>query len=271
VLKYENLQRWSALSFKGGESPALRIAVWEPCVEPLSELLDKNRDTPYLKQQWGFEHYEPELQKGFGFQHIAQVAGVEDGYLITEIALKRKNLEAISVSCGVLFGMLMFFPGRCERLLKQEPPTDIRHLQFMCIQNFLRAEGDFHAAPLGGTVSPILTHWVENIKTFPRHGIAEAMRCTWNAVGPFPIHKQRRETESIHFRARRGENGSFFLSCPGNACDISTVDWWHRKSGEGHDLDCHNLDTPAQQITLLSGLAVMHEMADKDIHPRPPL
>ena len=66
------------------------------------------------------------------------------------------------------------------------------------------------------------------------------------------------------------ENGRFYLRTIGNACDISTLDGEHRQPGEGHELGCHNLDTPIQQLSLLAGLATMHELAQKNIDKRSP-
>jgi len=59
------------------------------------------------------------------------------------------------------------------------------------------------------------------------------------------------------------ERGLFHASCPGNACSIGSYynDYDVSKSEYGYKFDCHNIDSSAQQFTLLSGLAALHDQA----------
>ncbi len=62
----------------------------------------------------------------------------------------------------------------------------------------------------------------------------------------------------------RINDGGLIINCPGNACGIHPSDW-HFKDGEGYKFSSHNVDTPAQQLTLLVGLASLHDIARKEI------
>lgn len=54
------------------------------------------------------------------------------------------------------------------------------------------------------------------------------------------------------------------LNCPGNACGIHPVIHW--EEGEnGYKFSCHNVDTPMQQLTLLAGLATLHDKARQEM------
>ena len=70
------------------------------------------------------------------------------------------------------------------------------------------------------------------------------------------------------FGAYIGQKGSFSLNTLGNACDVSTMDWWNVEDNRGHRLGCHNLDTTLQQVSLLAGFAALHDMAAKALDPR---
>ena len=56
-------------------------------------------------------------------------------------------------------------------------------------------------------------------------------------------------------------NRGLFLRVPGDACEIgvdgSGVPW----GDEGVGMPSHNVDTPIQQLTLLTGIAAFHDMA----------
>lgn len=69
--------------------------------------------------------------------------------------------------------------------------------------------------------------------------------------------------EKYSFRARIN-NGGLVVDCPGDACGIHPSDW-HFRDGEGYKFSSHNVDTPAQQLTLLVGLASLHDIARKEL------
>lgn len=71
---------------------------------------------------------------------------------------------------------------------------------------------------------------------------------------------------SGHFRFEIRESGGLILDCPGNACGIHPDDWNHIFPKKGYKFGCHNIDTPAQQLTLMAGLAILHEEVDKISH-----
>ncbi len=68
------------------------------------------------------------------------------------------------------------------------------------------------------------------------------------------------------FRVSVGD-GFITIDCPGNACGIHPD---HNaglriEKDEGYEFTCHNVDSPAQQLTLLAGLAALHDKARKEI------
>ncbi len=73
-----------------------------------------------------------------------------------------------------------------------------------------------------------------------------------------------RDYSEYDFQTRVHANGKFTADCPGDACGIHPSDS-HRMEGEGYEFVCHNVDTAMQQITLLAGLAALHDLARKNI------
>lgn len=53
------------------------------------------------------------------------------------------------------------------------------------------------------------------------------------------------------------------LSVSGNACGLDPEDYSKREPGSGYELLSHNVDGPVQQLSLLMGIAAMHDEARK--------
>lgn len=270
-IRDRNVARWYALSFKQGRPPAIEVAVWEPYIDRLCELFRKHRGITHLMETWGFESFEPNLRQGFGFNGAMRTTRIRSGYVRLKAPLIHAEY-ATAVSFGVLLGTLSWLHAHAEDLFVKEPAGDPDRLQLMTLECGVVKERSMHAAPLGGWVSPAFADWVDRIHTERSRipVIEEAMWRAWNAISAYRVRKERGPNPFMGFSSRFGENGSFFLSCLGNACDISTTEWWEREAGMGHELGCHNLDSPIQQLSLLAGLAALHDIADNEIDLRPP-
>lgn len=73
------------------------------------------------------------------------------------------------------------------------------------------------------------------------------------------------EFYSSNFNAY-AEKGHFIINCPGDACGLHPSDWY-KHEGNGYEFSCHNVDSAIQQITLLAGLATLHDMV-RDYYTR---
>jgi hypothetical protein len=67
-------------------------------------------------------------------------------------------------------------------------------------------------------------------------------------------------SEVDDFRAVLYEDTGFHISVPGNACGIDPG-YRYFENGEGYEFCGHNIDSPIQQISILAGLAVLHDIA----------
>jgi hypothetical protein len=78
-----------------------------------------------------------------------------------------------------------------------------------------------------------------------------------------------RRFDDFHFRAYVHQHGQLIIDVPGEACGLY-VDGMSRSLKEASgpiELDCHNVDSPAQQLTLLSGLAALAGMTRGNLYP----
>ncbi len=116
--------------------------------------------------------------------------------------------------------------------------------------------GEVYGHALGGHVSSSVTRFLRLIAE-GTEGVINAMREAWRICAPT-------KSKFPHdFRGVITRDGRFMIACPGNACDVAIYpDMVYGDIDEyGAGLSCHNLDTSVQQLTLLSGLAKLCQLA----------
>ena len=115
------------------------------------------------------------------------------------------------------------------------------------------------SSPLGGYYGIPFMEWLAK---YPVHTefkeASAAMRETYRFM-----FNDRREFMLWRTEARLLHPGYLTLDCPGDACGLH-MSHHSNKPDEGSEFTCHNLDSPAQQLTLLAGLAGLHDQARQE-------
>lgn len=196
----------------------------------------------------------------FGYNRCGYMI-IEDGEIYFNFNLSL-NVHCIAMTINVLLRVL-------NNLIFDEDIRQSNRWQFIQIDTV--CEHNTHGHSMGGSVSPDLGKWLKKqgesipesestkIGFSPRMRLPEVeeiMNRAWNIVTRSTIYKK----ECI---ASVAPDGRFSLVCPGDACDVSIypdqsygdiAKQWVRFS-------CHNLDSAQQQLTLLSGLTKLCELA----------
>ncbi len=158
--------------------------------------------------------------------------------------------EAVSASFSI-FTMVL---GHCEK------DTSAPFPQLMLVETITRR--DMHGGSLGGEISIPLRRWL--ISTCSRDDLSDVVLVMKTAYDKmFGL----RDYHKFSFRVEVREGGGFIMDCPGDACGLHPADWCMR-DGEGYRFSCHNVDTSGQQLTLLAGLAALHDWARKELDER---
>lgn len=119
---------------------------------------------------------------------------------------------------------------------------------------------EMHGGSLGGEISIPLRNWLASLGDA---SLPEVTQATKTAYGH--MFSGLRHFNDYYFKSYARSNGGFVADCPGDACGLHPSGW-HKPEGEGYEFSCHNVDSPAQQITLLAGLAALHDRARKEIN-----
>lgn len=163
-----------------------------------------------------------------------------------EILYDWKSLISISASLHLLTSMTEIFDKK----------TSAKKHQLLTFQSFCGKEmGGF---PISGAYGVDFCSWLVSL---PDH---YQFNQAINVMGKVYAHIYNRKIDFWDFEAYVRENAWLIIDCPGDACGLHPSDsYW--KPDRGRNFSCHNLDNPMQQITLLTALAVLSDMAREKI------
>jgi len=133
--------------------------------------------------------------------------------------------------------------------------------QLMLVATMSRVNAGMHACGIGGEYSLALMRYLSEIPENHRLPyVEEAMTKAWDRMLTI---RDELYCNRMHAYIQTSPGG-FTIDVPGNACGIYPSSSANFKRGEqlsGYDFTCHNTDTPAQQLTMLAGLAALHDGA----------
>lgn len=164
----------------------------------------------------------------------------------------------LSYSISASFTVLLTF------LYTIENEVESKLLQLLEVDT-ITSEG-IHGGSLGGQFSIPLVNWLKKFKSsedIPE--IKKAMRRVYKHMFCNNI-----KYVGMDFRVGFGSsrNGRIIIDCPGDACGIHPAEvYCSDRDNEdiGYNFSCHNVDSPAQQLTLLVALAALHDRVRKEI------
>lgn len=156
---------------------------------------------------------------------------------------------AISASFTVFF-LFSFNP---------EIQTSSNLKQLMAVQTI--TESNIHGGSIWGDFSSLLINWLKTIKE-TQNFLTLIRKASMGAY----VKMDGRKLDIFHdydFRVAL-KDGRLIMDCPGDACGINpNEEYWDGKGDGGYRFNCHNVDNPMQQLTLLAGLAALHDEARK--------
>jgi len=161
-----------------------------------------------------------------------------------------KSAFAISASLNIFFSLMCFWEKESSAGIPQLITIDVV------------TRKDLHGGSLWGQCSIPFAEYLMKISEKDGDVLlpeaSEAVRAAWHhmfGLSDYEFHHDFR----VNVR-----NGGFNIFCPGDACGLNPAQW-SRIKGQGYEFSCHNVDTPAQQIALIAGLAALHDKARKEI------
>ncbi|MFC1775592.1 hypothetical protein ACFLY0_01930 [Patescibacteria group bacterium] len=254
---------------------------------------DFPKDSPiigFLKENLSLGQFHYSLDSDFGFDGALHRIGEDTEFIIFSGALPnaRKNIDGKCLSCGgtgnssicddekcMICGgdgknwefdhnslftvsssfIILFtaFAGYCDY------NTECEYPQLMTV-DMTAEKRSVYGACIGGKFGIDLVKWMSTFNPNTKiTEMIEAIKCAYGQMSGIVPDKYERFLASIDY-----ENGWLNVSCPGNACGLNPSNG-NVCAGEGYGFSPHNTDTPLQQLTLLAGLAALHDKARKEM------
>ncbi len=157
-------------------------------------------------------------------------------------------LNAISASLNIAFTIMSLY--------REESSSKLPQLMTIA----LCSEKEMHGAALGGDFTPLFCQWLKTMEEDQEVCLLaiEAMKIAYSRMWGIEGFNE------YNFRADLKSGGGLCMSCPGDACGIHPPNWHDVTNDDtGYEFSSHNTDAFLQQITLLCGLACLHDLARK--------
>ena len=287
MLTREEIPCWYELSWHE-EGPAIVLRIHRDIVEDIKIIPDDAPIVAHFKEEFGFADFSGNLNEDFGFERVFLFQGKKNDFtqfLIPIPVIKKETDELCErcqgsgkdeyreerdcLSCNgsckeyifdwqSAFGISASFTVLSAVLRFPEKTTSAPFPQLLTVETI--TQKGMHGGSLGGEYSISLCRLLASLGSGA--DIPEMVRAMKAAYGRM---LGLTDFDGHRFRACVDyDSGWLNVDCPGDACGLHPSSHDIRQ-GEGYEFSCHNVDSPAQQITLLAGLAALHDRARKEI------
>lgn len=203
-------------------------------------------------------------EDSWGFGKVISFVSREDGWTTFRcplpIIFRKKSPDpdwpsayVVCATLQVLFSALNGF----------EEQTNSPNRQLLTITAVGMLVGRSGGWGLDVKMSPTLCSWLAkkagSSEMRPIEEVADIMKKAHQHMyrqGDFPVGEHS-------FMAYVRTPKALHLACPGNACGLDPEDFGGSPE-KGYELTPHNMDGPLQQLTLLSGVAAVYDLARKE-------
>ncbi len=283
LITHERIPCWYELSWNEG----LRILIVRIHEDFLKKLKKIPKSSPIVEsfiKNFGFKKFEGDPKKNFGFQGVLYNKGISDGFMEYSIIVPEVKVK-IDKACHYCqgSGKRDMFPEdpciACEgdgkereyryapvraisasltilfMILRDEAETGDDVPQLLTVETM--CAGDMHGGSMHGAYSIDFVRWLSGFKehqTIPE--MEQAMMFAYERMMTL------RHESRCSFRAFINDTkGWLNISIPGDACGLHPSSGMGCRDGRGYEFSCHNVDNSVQQLTLLCGLAALHDLA----------
>lgn len=277
---------WYELSWRSAPG-AIVLRVHSDFVKKTEVIPQESPIIAGFMEQFGFQTFGGEFTNDFGFDRSFAFKGIRNGFHEFRITLPvvrifskwkcrdcrgsghNKSYNRMCIACNgkgrensfdynrayaisasfTVFSALAYYLDEAAETTSSIP--QILNVQTVTIR-------DMHGGSLSGEYSVFLGRYLSGLPVGTSvekmvRAMKRAYKIMDQGLGPLP-----RFGASVD-----SDNGWLNVDCPGDACGLHPSHGL--EDGRGYEFSCHNVDTPQQQLTLLAGLAALHDKARREI------
>ncbi|GMX58553.1 MAG: hypothetical protein MCSN_2070 [Candidatus Microsyncoccus archaeolyticus] len=270
------------ISYRPGEIPCIVISINKDWIDDnLKNKAIESIVNLLMYREYGFETFSFLDSEYFGFDNAIKKGKTKNGFVdyFVEIVPIRKSGENVCAYCkGTGYNKELemkcsFCDGNKLEIIYDFKPI----LAISCSLQVLTMLFEDTEKNYNTDKNQLLTFKIDALRKFSISGSYGKEFCYWlnsfkdGRVFPSVIKAMKevytrmyKRNDYYGFDAYVNKDAWLIINCPGDACGINPEHYYSREN-EGFRFSCHNIDGPAQQLMLLTGLAVLNEMARKEI------
>lgn len=288
VLIEEDFPCWYELSWQE-KKPAIILRIHEDFIKDFKPTSESSVLVRHFMEEFKFTDFAGNLNSDFGFNKALKFVKEKNDFseFLIELPVVRKKASKTCSLCNGS-GESSFLEENClscngsgkqdtynwqptdeisaslsmllSKLKLFERKTSASFPQLLTVQTVTQRSQNGGA--LGGTYGVSLCKWLRSLEVgIPLSEVVQAIKTAYSHM-----FAGLRGSDENNLKAYLNtEAGSLIINCPGNSCGLHPSDWCIEE-GQGYHFSSHNVDTSMQQLTLLSGLAALHDKARKEIN-----
>jgi hypothetical protein len=171
---------------------------------------------------------------------------------IPDLWMDWKTFQRIALSFSVVFNLLRTGEMKDYQTSSEKP-------QLLLVETAVLA-GNPYGAPITGKYSPKLIEWIKTQQEGNIKEVSGAMQTCWKQ-----IHREANEIDLGYIWTDTRKTGWIYISCPGDRTGIHPALSHSIIHDQGYTFIDHNVDTTAQQLTLLAALGALSDKARREI------
>lgn len=242
---------WYELSFS--KESAIILRIYQDYISGLKRLACQIDELPLFKLFDTKEKFKYDFNNDFGFGGVFKLRRKTD--LFSEFAIE---IPKIAKNTELTHLAVLTFSATFNLLYFQPESSNVKTMQLMEIDTSVESK-IFNARAMSGSFSPVFVRWLEGFEI--GHNFEKVVE---TMISVYDLFYKTDKYQRHEFKAKIGElrKEYLILGCPGtNCCQINPCGSWDED--RGYDFGYHNIDYSHQQLTLLAGLAVLHDEARK--------
>jgi hypothetical protein len=280
---YKDIPCWYELSWQA-KKPAIILRIHKEFLESMKAIGCGSPIIESYKSKFGFNKFNNFTEKYSGFDNSFYKRNVNGEFQELEIGMPvfknmsgKKCKECKGTKKGKYDDICYYCEGTGEEFVYNwekayavsasfsiffalaaypEMKTSSKLLQLMTVRTL--TEKGMHGGSLSGYFSIPICNWLRQLD---KHSNVPEIISAMKTAYRFMFNAKIKDWIFEHdFRAYVNE-GFLIVDCPGNACGLNPTSFnsFYGEKNNGYEFSCHNVDTPAQQLTLLAGLAALHD------------
>ena len=217
------------------------------------------RAVQFLTEACNADSFIPPRGGAWGFDGALSQGDETDGWIEHSAPLPTPSQSAKTWSRRRKLSASLQIP--CMLLDLTGVETTTNRAQLMLVEMEIARAREPHGAPISAKFSQQFCRWVAHILgdqegIYDYEPVSDAMKKAFaHMCESTPYMDQR-------FQAQLRSPGRIDLTCPGDRTSLNPT--YAPSDSSGYEIHPHNVDDTLQQLTLLAGLAKLHELARAD-------